>query len=83
MRDGQVRDAAMYEDEDAAEADRKMHDDEGNEGVDVDPNALAYIRSRKAVHKLAAARKTQWIWFTTKKRENNWNRKHSQNLILL
>ena len=54
-----VRDAAMYEDEDAAEADRKMHDDEGNEGVDVDPNALAYIRSRKAVHKLAAARKTQ------------------------
>ena len=59
MRDGVMRDAAMYEDEDAAEADRKLHDDEGNEGVDVDPNALAYIRSRKAVHKLAAARKTQ------------------------
>ena len=33
-----MRDAAMYEDEDAAEADRKLHDDEGNEGVDVDRN---------------------------------------------
>ena len=84
MRDGALRDAAMYEDEDAAEADRKLHDDEGNEGVDVDPNALAYIRSRKAVHKLAAARKTQWTCFTTwKKIENNWNRNHTQNLILL
>ena len=47
----------MDEDE-AVEADRKQHqEDDGNEGVDVDPDAMAYIRSRKAVHKLAAARK--------------------------
>jgi hypothetical protein len=47
----------MDEDEEQAEADRKKHDDEGNEGVDVDPDAMAYIRSRKNVHKLAVARK--------------------------
>lgn len=47
----------MDEDEDQAEADRKLQEEDGNEGVDVDPNALAYIRSRKAVHQLAAARK--------------------------
>ena len=32
-------------------------EEEEREGVDVDPNALAYIRSRKNVHKLNAARK--------------------------
>ena len=52
-----MRDPEMDEDEYEAEADRKQLDDDGNEGVDVDPNALAYIRSRKAVAKLAAARK--------------------------
>lgn len=52
-----MRDPEMDEDEDAAEADRKLQEEDGDEGVDVDPNALAYIRSRKAVHKLAAARK--------------------------
>ena len=44
-----MRDDEMYEDEDAAEADRKQQDDDGNEGVDVDPDAMAYIRSRQAV----------------------------------
>ena len=33
-------------------------DMDGKEGVDVDPDAAAYIRSRKNVLKLAAARKT-------------------------
>lgn len=47
----------MDEDEDAAEADRKLHEEDGNEGRDIDPAALAYIRSRKQVHQLAAARK--------------------------
>ena len=47
----------MDEDEDCAEADRKLQEEDGDEGVDIDPNALAYIRSRKDVHKLAAARK--------------------------
>ena len=55
-----MRDPEMDEDEADAEADRKLQEDDGNEGVDVDPNALAYIRSRKNVHKLAAARKNQW-----------------------
>ena len=36
----------MDEDEQDAEADRKLRQDEGKEGVDVDPNAMAYIRSR-------------------------------------
>jgi hypothetical protein len=36
----------MDEDEHQAEADRKQHEDEGKEGVDVDPMAIAYIRSR-------------------------------------
>jgi len=52
-----MRDPEMDEDEIDAEADRKQLEDDGNDGVDVDPNALAYIRSRKAVTKLAAARK--------------------------
>ena len=34
-------------------------DDDGKEGEDIDPDAAAYIRSRKNVHKLAAARKRQ------------------------
>lgn len=54
---GLVRDPEMDEDEDAAEADRKRHEDDGNEGKDIDPAALAYIRSRKNVHQLAVARK--------------------------
>lgn len=54
-----VRNDEMYEDEDEAEADRKQQEDDGNEGVDVDPDAMAYIRSRKAVQKLSAARKNQ------------------------
>ena len=54
---GLVRDPEMDEDEDAAEADRKLHEEDGNEGRDIDPAALAYIRSRKNVHQLAAARK--------------------------
>jgi hypothetical protein len=32
---------------------------DGREGLDVDPDAQAYIRSRKNVLKLAAARKNQ------------------------
>jgi len=55
----QVRNDEMYEDEDDAEADRKQQEDDGNEGVDVDPDAMAYIRSRKAVQKLSVARKNQ------------------------
>jgi len=54
---GLIRDHEMDEDEDCAEADRKLQEEDGDEGVDIDPNALAYIRSRKDVHKLAAARK--------------------------
>ena len=45
------------------EMDEDMNDegagDEGREGLDVDPDAAAYIRSRKNVLKLAAARKNQ------------------------
>jgi predicted nucleic acid-binding Zn-ribbon protein len=42
--------------------DSEANDDEGQdeaerEGIDVDPSALAYIRSRKSVHKLNNARK--------------------------
>ena len=44
-----VRDDEMFEDEDVAEADRKHQEDDGDEGVDVDPDAMAYIRSRKSV----------------------------------
>jgi hypothetical protein len=36
----------MDEDELQAEADRKHLENDGNEGVDVDPDAMAYIRSR-------------------------------------
>lgn len=41
-----IRDPEMDADEEQAEADRKRLDDDGNEGVDVDPDAAAYIRSR-------------------------------------
>ena len=41
-----IRDPDMDADEEQAEADRKRLDDDGNEGVDVDPDAAAYIRSR-------------------------------------
>lgn len=41
------------EEEDTAE----KKDDPEREGVDADPDAMAYIRSRKSVHKLNAARK--------------------------
>jgi len=49
----------MDEDVDQAEADRKQHDDDGDEGVDIDPDAMAYIRSRQGVLKLRHARKAQ------------------------
>ncbi len=49
----------MDEDEEAAEADRKRMEDDGNEGVDIDPDAAAFIKSRKDVLKLLQARKNQ------------------------
>ena len=54
-----IRDPDMDADEEQAEADRKKLDDDGNEGVDIDPDAAAYIRSRKDVLKLRQARKNQ------------------------
>lgn len=36
----------MDEDVEQAEADRKQHEEDGDEGVDVDEDAMAYIRSR-------------------------------------
>ena len=53
----------MDEDELAAEADRKKMEDDGNEGVDVDQDAMAFIKSRKDVLKLRQARKNQWMEF--------------------
>ena len=50
----------MDEDEAEAEADRKKMDEDGAEGVDVDPDAMAFIKSRKDVLKLRNARKNQW-----------------------
>ena len=47
----------MDEDVEQAEADRKQHEDDGEEGQDVDADAMAYIRSRQGVMKLRAARK--------------------------
>ena len=41
-----VRDPEMDEDEAQEEADRKLHEDDGKEGQDVDADAMAYIRSR-------------------------------------
>ena len=49
----------MDEDEQVAEADRKQLEDDGNEGVDVDADAMAFIKSRKDVLKLRHARKNQ------------------------
>jgi len=41
-----IRDPEMDEDVEQAEADRKQHEEDGDEGVDVDEDAMAYIRSR-------------------------------------
>ncbi len=54
-----IRDPEMDADEEQAEADRKQLDNDGDEGVDIDPDAAAYIRSRKDVLKLRQARKNQ------------------------
>lgn len=54
-----IRDPEMDEDIHAAEADLKRHAEEGNEGVDVDPDAIAFIKSRQDVLKLRHARKNQ------------------------
>ena len=66
-----IRDPEMDADEEQAEADRKRLDDDGNEGVDVDPDAAAYIRSRQDVLKLRQARKNQWALRKAKRKVNH------------